>query len=55
MAAVTTTKWAPQGRRSKAQFQTVGLNAEKKKIGIEPKGSTFHLTFSFIGLVRFAR
>ena len=39
-------------RKVRVHVQTVGLNAEKKKIGIEPEGSTFLLTFVFIGLRR---
>jgi hypothetical protein len=39
-AAVTTAKWALQGRASQAHIQPVELNAEKK-IDPAPKGSTF--------------
>ena len=39
-------------RRVRVHVQAVGLNAEEKKIGIEPKESTLLLTFLFIGLQR---
>ncbi|HET6887293.1 MAG TPA: hypothetical protein VFH87_05145, partial [Candidatus Udaeobacter sp.] len=35
--------------RVRAHVQTVGLNAEKKMIGFEPKGKVFLLTFPLIG------
>jgi hypothetical protein len=38
----------------RGSVQTVGLNAEKK-IGVEPPGRFFLLTFLFIGLRRFRR
>jgi hypothetical protein len=39
--------------RVRAHIQTVGLNAEKKMIGFEPKGEVFLLTFPLIGPYRF--
>ena len=53
MGAATTAKWAPLEKGSKAYVQSVWLNAEKKEIGVEPKGRTFFLTFPLIGLFRF--
>jgi hypothetical protein len=41
--------------RVRVHVQTVGLNAEKKKIGIEPTGRLFLLTFPLIGPYRFVR
>jgi len=38
--------------RSRAHIQTVGLNAEKKMIGFEPKGEVFLLTFPLVGPYR---
>jgi hypothetical protein len=52
MGAATTAKWAPLEKGSKAYVQSVWLNAEKKEIGVEPKGRTFFLTFPLIGLFR---
>jgi hypothetical protein len=45
-----TRRQRPYGQR-KTTLRTVGLNAEKK-IGTEPKGSCFLLTFPLIGLPR---
>jgi len=53
-------RWAPSrqpnGHHRKRRSQSVGPNSwaecREKKIGIEPKGSTFLLTFPLIGLIR---
>src|ERR1700757_4838058 len=45
----------PEEDHSRSGRSNGWAECREKKIGIEPKGSTFLLTFLFIGLVRFRR